>query len=193
VQVLMDELIAGEMQDQVSLETFAQYGHHRMDLITASESQTLSEALQSIADNLRTYQAGHDTTITNIGGGMDKAIGELASERARSSAKKYVILLTDGKPNVNSYNQSVGNNAPSAIDWAVDRADEAKSQKMVVFTVGVGGDVNEDLLKQMSSGDDKYFFADNQPDPSTGEPMYVRQLQQIFKDIGAKRPVRLIQ
>lgn len=193
VQVLVDELVSGEMQDQVSLETFAQYGNHRMDLVTANEYQSLSEALQSIADNLRGYQAGHDTTITNIGGGMEKAIIELSSERARSSAKKYVIMLTDGKPNVNSYNQSVGNNHPAAIDWAIDRADAAKTQKMTVFTVGVGGDVNDELLSEMASGDDKYFFADNQPDPTTGEPMYVKQLQQIFKDIGAKRPVRLIQ
>ena len=65
---------------------------------------------------------------------------------------------------------------------------------MTVFTVGVGGDVDEGLLLEMASGSDKYFFADNQPDPDNGgEPMYVKQLQQIFSDIGAKRPVRLIQ
>jgi hypothetical protein len=194
VQVLVDDLIAGEMQDQVSLETFAQYGNHRMNLVTATADQTLGEALQSIADNLRQYQAGHDTTITNIGGGMDKAINELNSPRARSTARKYIILLTDGKPNVNQYNQSVGNNHPDALAWAEDRATVAKEQRMTVFTVGVGGDVDEDLLSGMASGEDKYYFADNQPDPENGgQPLYVRQLREIFEDIGAKRPVRLIQ
>lgn len=194
VQVLVDDLIAGETQDQLSLETFAQYGIHRKNLVTANESQTLAEAFQSIADDLYGYQAGHDTTITNIGAGMEMAINELSSERSRSSARKYIILLTDGKPNVDEYNRSVGNNAPSAISWAIDRATAAKEQNMTVFTVGVGGDVDEGLLSEMASGSDKYFFADNQPDPDNGgEPMYVKQLQQIFSDIGAKRPVRLIQ
>jgi len=194
VQVLVDDLVASQTQDQMSLETFAQYGNHRMNLVTASETQTLAEAFQSIADNLYTFQAGHDTSITNIGGGMDKAIEELSSERARSAARKYIILLTDGKPNVNQYNQSVGNNHPSALGWAVDRATAAKEQNMTVFAVGVGGDVDEGLLTEMASGADKYFFADNQPDPDNGgEPMYVRQLKKIFSDIGAKRPVRLIQ
>lgn len=194
VQVLVDDLIAGETQDQLSLETFAQYGNHRMDLVTANPTQTLAEAFQSIADALFKFQPGHDTSITNIGGGMDMAINELNSERARSAARKYIILLTDGKPNVNRYNQSVGNNHPDAIGWAIDRADAAKEENITVFTVGVGGDVDEDLLSGMASGTDKYFFADNQPDPDNGgQPMYVRQLRQIFSDIGAKRPVRLIQ
>lgn len=194
VQVLVDDLIACETQDQLSLETFAQYGQHRVDLITANETHTLAEAFQSIADDLFGYQAGHDTSITNIGGGLEQAIEELNSERARSAARKYIILLTDGKPNVNQYNQSVGNNAPSALSWAIDRATAAKEQNMTVFTVGVGGDVDADLLGEMASGPDKYFFADNQPDPDNGgQPKYVRQLRQIFSDIGAKRPVRLIQ
>lgn len=194
VQVLVDDLVASQTQDQLSLETFAQYGNHRINLVTASETQTLAEAFQSIADDLFGYQAGHDTSITNIGGGMDKAIEELSSERARSAARKYIILLTDGKPNVDQYNRSVGNNAPSALSWAIDRASAAKEQNMTVFAVGVGGDVDENLLSEMASGSDKYFFADNQPDPENGgQPMYVRQLRQIFSDIGAKRPVRLIQ
>jgi hypothetical protein len=102
--------------------------------------------------------------------------------------------LTDGKPNVNEYNQSVGNNHPSALSWAEDRAADAKDMNMTVFTVGVGGDVDEDLLTTMASSAENYFYADNAPDPDNGgNPLYIAQLKEIFETLGGKRPVRLIQ
>lgn len=187
VQVMIDEIIALDTQDYVSLETFGQYGIHRIDLTPPDE-------LQTIPDTMFGFQAGHDTSITNIGGGMDKAIDELTSDRSRSAASKVIVLLTDGKPNVNQYNQSVGNNHPSALGWAQDRADAAKEQHMTVFTVGVGGDVDDSLLTSMASSPDNYYYADNAPDPDNGgQPYYINQLKDIFKTLGGKRPVRLIQ
>ena len=194
VQVMVDEIVNLATQDRLSLETFGQYGIHRIDLTGADDSASLAEALQVIPDTLNGYQAGHDTQITNIGGGMDKAIDELTSQRARSAASKVIILLTDGKPNVDSRNRSVGNNHPSALDWAQDRADAAKELNMTIFTVGVGGDVDEDLLSAMASSPSNYYYADNAPDPDNGgNPMYVNQLREIFQTLGGKRPVRLIQ
>ncbi|HPF38366.1 MAG TPA: VWA domain-containing protein [Phycisphaerae bacterium] len=194
VQVMIDEIVALDTQDHVSLETFGQYGLHRVDLTEPHGNESLAELLQEIPATLNGFQAGHDTSITNIGGGMDKAIDELTSNRARTAASKVIILLTDGKPNVNSNNQSVGNNHPSALGWAQDRADAAKELNMTVFTVGVGGDVDEDLLTDMASSADNYYYADNAPDPDNGgQPYYVSQLQQIFQTLGGKRPVRLIQ
>src|SRR5690606_3828972 len=112
----------------------------------------------------------------------------------RSAASKVIILLTDGKPNVDSRNRSVGNNHPSALDWAQDRADAAKELNMTIFTVGDGGDVDEDLLSAMASSPSNYYYADNAPDPDNGgNPMYVNQLREIFQTLGGKRPVRLIQ
>lgn len=194
VQVMIDEIVALETQDHVSLETFGQYGIHRVDLTEPKGNESLAELLQTIPDTMYGFQAGHDTSITNIGGGMDKAIDELTSQRARSAASKVIVLLTDGKPNVDQYNRSVGNNAPSALGWAQDRADAAKEQHMSIFTVGVGGDVDEDLLTEMASSPDNYYYADNSPDPDNGgQPYYVKQLKDIFKTLGGKRPVRLIQ
>ncbi|MCB9853387.1 MAG: VWA domain-containing protein [Phycisphaerales bacterium] len=194
VQVMIDEIIALETQDHVSLETFGQYGIHRVDLTIPEGNENLADLLQTIPSTMYGFQAGHDTSITNIGGGMDKAIDELTSDRARSAASKVIVLLTDGKPNVNSNNQSVGNNHPSALGWAQDRADAAKEMHMTVFTVGVGGDVDDDLLTNMASSPDNYYYADNAPDPDNeGQPLYINQLKQIFQTLGGKRPVRLIQ
>ncbi len=194
VQTLVDELVALDSNDHLSLETFAQYGQHRMDLTVPEPGEDLAVLLQGIADNARTYQASHDTAYTNIGAGMHKAIQELESERGRGAANKVIILLTDGKPNVSSSNGYVGNNHSSAISWCMDRSDYAKEHGMTVFTIGVGGDVDHDLLTDMASGESFYYFADNAPDPDNdGLPLYVNQLKEIFKQIGGRRPIRLIQ
>lgn len=194
VQVMIDEIITLETQDHVSLEHFAQYGYHIHNLSIPTGGQTLADALQEIPDACNLRQAGHTTSVTNIGGGMAKAITELTSVRARSAAAKYIILLTDGKPNCNSSNTYVGDNHADAVGWALDRATAAKNQGMTVFTIGVGGDLNEQLLIDMASRPEYYFFADGSPDPDNeGQPMYVEQLKQIFQTLGGKRPVRLIQ
>ncbi len=199
VQAMMDVIIDLDTQDHVSLEGFAQYGNHLHDL---------TDSLQEIPDTLNEYQAGHYTAYTSIGAGFQEAIHELSNgatgqyndggtyphDRARSSAAKIIILLTDGKPNINEYSQYVGNNNENAIGWAEDGADEAKSLGMTVYTVGVGGDVNADLCEDIATSPEHYFFADNTPDPDNGgQPMYVTQLEEIFRTLGGKRPVRLIQ
>lgn len=194
VQTMIDEIIYLETQDHVSLETFAQYSQHRVDLTQVTSGESLAAKLQLVADNCYTYQAGHDTAYTNIGAGLNQAITELMSERARTAASKVIILLTDGKPNVDSNGSVVGNNAAGAISWVEDRADFAKSKGFTVYTVGVGGDVDDELLSDAATSPDHYYYADNAPDPDNGNaPLYVNQLKQIFKTLGGKRPVRLIQ
>ena len=65
---------------------------------------------------------------------------------------------------------------------------------MTVYSIGVGGDVNEELCIDIASTAEHYYFADNAPDPdNNNEPYYVNQLKQIFQTLGGKRPVRLIQ
>jgi len=194
VQALVDTVVELETDDRMSLEAFAQYGYHRVNLQAPAAGQTLAEVLQQIPNNLNGMQAGHFTSITNIGAGLHMGITELSSDRARASAAKVVVLMTDGKPNVNQQNQSVGNNAASAISWCYDRANAAKAAGMTVYVVGVGGDVDADLCSDLASTPDHYFFADSTPDPDNGfQPMYVNQLRAIFETLGGKRPVRLIQ
>lgn len=211
VQSMIDVIVSLQTQDRVSLETFAQYGYHAHDLTEAVAGSAMAAALQVIPDDLNGHQAGHFTSVTNIGAGVHEGYLELTSARARTSAAKVVITLTDGKPNVNQSNQYVGNNASSAVNWALDAADEAKEAGMTVYTIGVGADVNEGLLRLVATHQtdaagnpiydedgvvqtDNYFFADNSPDPNNnGLPGYVQQLENIFQTLGGRRPVRLIQ
>ena len=194
VQAMIDEIISVGSPDHVSLETFGQYGMHRLDLSIPESGQTLADALQEIPDSLFGFQAGHDTSITNIGAGLERAVAELTSERTRAAAAKVMILLTDGKPNVNRSNRYVGNDNPQAVNWALDQADAAKEEGIVIYTIGVGGDVNEQLCIDVATAPDHYFFADNAPDPANGgQPKYVNQLREIFETLGGKRTIWLIQ
>lgn len=194
VQAMIDVIVALETQDHVSLEAFAQYGYHLRDLTEPDSPEQLAEELQAVADALRDYQAGHFTSVTNIGAGFQKAYDELSSERVRTSSAKVVILLTDGKPNVNRNNVYVGDNHPDAISWCEDAAADLAELGATVYVIGVGADVNAELCESLATRPENYFFADSSPDPERdGQPMYVTQLQTIFQTLGGKRPVRLIQ
>lgn len=191
---MIDLIIDLETQDHVSLETFAQYGYHAHDLTIPDSPDGLADLLLEIPETLNGHQAGHFTSTTNIGAGFDEAYSELTSERARTSAAKVVMLLTDGKPNVNQSDVYVGDNNQQAISWAEDRAGALTDLGATIYIIGVGGDVNADLCTQLAGSPDRYFFADNTPDPQHGgQPKYVTQLQEIFQTLGGRRPVRLIQ
>ena len=54
--------------------------------------------------------------------------------------------------------------------------------------------MNEPMLIEMASSPDKYYYADNNPDPDNeGAPIYVNQLKEIFRTIAGRTPVQLIQ
>ncbi len=194
VQVMMDELIFLETQDRVSLETYGQTSHHRLNLRGPGPGEDMADVFQAVATKVKEYQAGHDTPYTNIGAGINEGIKELSSNRARSAASKFLILMTDGKPNVDKNGSVTGNNSAGALNWVYDRANFAKSKNMTIYTVGVGGDVDDELLSNCATTPQHYYYADNAPDPENGNlPLYVNQLKEIFKELGGKRPVRLIQ
>ncbi len=187
VQALIDTLVELDTQDYCSLEIFATTSRHEVNLVGPTETVSSAEALQAIPDRLRQMQAGHYNSTTCIGCGVQQGMTELTSARTRSSAAKVIILMTDGKPNV----------APSGwnpTSYSIDRAQAAAAMGMTMHVVGVGADVDPDLLQEMANiGRGHYFYADSAPDPVTGQPLYVHQLREIFETLATKRPVRLIQ
>jgi len=178
VQAMMNKIDSLESLDHVSLEVFAQTGHHEIDL---------TGDFQTVADRLYEMQAGHYDNVTNIGGGLDEGIDELESARARAAAAKVIVLMTDGKPNVNQYDEYVGNNDEEAVDWCYDRATYAAENNMRVYTVAVGADADRTItqtIAEIAYGEE--FYAAGSPDEYTGE------LEAIFETLGGKRPVQLI-
>lgn len=75
---------------------------------------------------------------------------------ARDDSKKYVIFLSDGKPNLyGEFGNGVAKRAIAAAEKL--RADYPDA---TVYSVGVPG-CDEDFMKKIPASDDNYFYADN--------------------------------
>jgi len=180
LRVCTDVIESLHSDDQVSLEMYAETAHHLIDLTMDYES---------VADQLDGMQAGHYDCWTYLGGGLQKAIDELSSERARSSAKKVILLMTDGLPNVTPEGQAGYDSwvVEAARSHALAKAQEAREMGIRIYCISVGTNADRELMQQIASiGDGEEFFAAGDID------QYAAQLTQIFGELGGRRPVVLI-
>jgi hypothetical protein len=169
----IDEL---ESEDQVSLEIYGTTALHEVDL-TFDYAQ--------VSNRLNEMQAGHYDSWTNMGGGLQRAIEELGSDRARGTSRKTIILLTDGYANVDEYGHT--GNETSGAEYAVEKAQEAAALGIRIFAVSVGVNSNQTLMDQIAEiGNGEHLHAEGSIDE------YSAQLLQIFVQLGGKRPVELI-
>lgn len=179
LQAMTDVIIALESLDRMSLEVFATTARHQVDL---------TEDLQAVPNRLYQMQAGHYDTTTNMGAGLLMALNELSSERARSAAAKIVVLMSDGKPNVNADGNSVPEGDPATCEWIIGLAQQAASQNFRIYTVSVGCDSDPGLMTEIATiGGGQHFHAEGTPEE------YSDQLDLIFRALGGKRPVALIE
>jgi hypothetical protein len=179
VQSMTDVIEALESLDHMSLEIFAQTSRHEVDL---------TDNLALIPGTLYGRQSGHYDRSTNMGGGLSRAYSELTSERARQSAAKVIVLMSDGVPNVDEYGNGVGDGAPAAVNWALKMARQAADANMRIYTVSVGYNVDRSLMQQIAViGRGQEFYAAGNPEE------YTEELEMIFRTLGGKRPVALIE
>ncbi len=92
---------------------------------------------------------------TNIGGGLEYARDELFSERHNPDSKRVVVLLTDGIAN---YPKQEGDPA-YAERYALSVADDLKTRGVIIYTIGLGSEVNDYFLRQVASGYASYYPA----------------------------------
>lgn len=176
VQTMADVLDVLDSLDHLSLETFATTTRHEVDL---------TENPQEVPDVLYQRQSGHYDRCTNMGGGLQRAIDELQSVRARSSAHKVIMLMSDGAANIDGE----GNyNATTAREYALRMAQAAADQRYRVYTVSVGYNVDRPLMQEIAEvGNGEEFYAVGSPEE------YTAQLEEIFRTLGGRRPVALIE
>lgn len=177
VQALVDVVTALDSQDHLSLEVFATGSRHEVDL---------SADLQSIADRLYDLQAAHyDTGQTSIGAGLSRAISELTSERSRPNAHKVILLMSDGVPNTDENGNS---NTAAARQYALDMADRAVEEHIRIYSISVGYAADRPLMQEIAA---KAF---GREDYAAGNPEeYTEQLNLIFRTLGGRRQVALIE
>jgi Flp pilus assembly protein TadG len=177
VSFCMDQITQQESDDQVSLEIFAQTAHHM---------NNLTKTYNAISSTLTGMQAGHYDSWTYTGGGIDLAIAELTSSRARANAAKVVFLLSDGQANV-TRSGSVGDYSGGKT-YALQEAQAATNKGIQFYCVSMGVDADRPFMQQIANmGGGEEFFAVGTID------QYSAQLKAIFAELGSKRPVRLIE
>lgn len=91
---------------------------------------------------------GTSETGTHIDKGLNAAIDELSSERRRPDSRASIILVTDGR-----------HSGPGGSDSVLRAADRARALGIVVFTVGLGTDIDADLLRQVATVPENYRAA----------------------------------
>jgi len=165
-----------DTDDKLSLEIYGTTGRHEVDL---------TRDYHTVKNRLHSMQAGHYDTWTNTGAGLQRAIEELTSPRARTTSKKMIILLTDGNANVNSAGDT--NDVSGGNAYALDRAQAAADLGIYIFAVSVGAEGNQSLMQQIADiGHGEHFHAEGSIEE------YSAQLAEIFRRLGGTRPVELI-
>ena len=96
---------------------------------------------------------------------IDVAVDELRSDRRNSDNTPVLILLTDGKSN------------PRPASEAEGRAAEAKQRGVIIFTIGLGDDLDFEALAHIASKPDYYYHA---PD--------AEELSDIYEAIAVEIP-----
>ncbi|MCC7019844.1 MAG: VWA domain-containing protein [Ardenticatenales bacterium] len=86
-------------------------------------------------------------TGTNLVDGLDEGRKMLASAGRRADARPVIIFLTDGRHSVGS---------PPITDLPRVVAD-VRAAGILVYTIGLGNDIDESNLRQMASDPTKYF------------------------------------
>jgi hypothetical protein len=145
---------------------------------------------------------------TNIAEGMDNGIQVLRSgsdHYGRPFAARYIILLTDGVPNrwpdypgdhechtgdsqdlwpADGYEDASRNDDEAkARDCTIYYADEAKSKGIAVFTIGLGYNVDDDLLTEVAQRTGGSYFP-----VTSGE-----ELNAAFEEIANRMILRLVE
>ncbi|MEK7630859.1 MAG: vWA domain-containing protein [Patescibacteria group bacterium] len=116
---------------------------------------------QVLTDDEVLVKAAIDTLVssgsTNMTAGINEAKLELESIRDRADAPDFMVIVTDGIPNVCADGSC---SAGEADAEALAAATAAKAAGIEIYVVGVGSGVDADYLKTIASGEDHYFAGD---------------------------------
>jgi hypothetical protein len=114
------------------------------------------------------------TSSTCIQCGLMNACNELVSSRARPTATKVVVLLTDGMANYCTGSNSCTQGSTECMGCDVEGAAACRADNVTVYTIGFGSDVDSTELTNIAYiTNGEYYFAPN-----------VATLTDIFQSIG---------
>lgn len=123
----------------------------------------LTSSRETLDDALAAVELGEQTRIDR---GIEVSAAALLDTASRDPSNVPVlVLLTDGRAN------------PVPVDVAVELSADAKSDGITIFTIGLGGEVESEALRQMASEPAYYLQA-----PTAGD------LTEIYREVARSIP-----
>lgn len=177
VDVFLSYLQAHSTDDQVGLSIYSASDN------TAVLEQSLTKTYSTISSIVWARQAGHYVGGTNISAGMTKGRTELINN-ARTGAKKLMILMTDGEATLPTGNTTVDKNL------CITEANLAAAAKIPIVTITVGADADTNLMQQIADITGGAYF--QIPGGQTVAAVKA-QLEAVFAQVAADRPLKLVQ
>ncbi len=129
---------------------------------------TLAEVLQPLTPDLdkivQALRGVEPIGMTNMRPGLELALAELEGPMARPEVPRIVVLMTDGRPTDEAQ--------------ALVAAASVKAAGLTLYTIGLGSDLDADVLRRMASSPELYY-------PASSE----LALAEVYADIGRRLSV----
>lgn len=177
VDVFLSYLTSHSTDDRVSVSIYT-YSDG-----TAILEQSLTKTYTLISNVTRNRQAGHYLGGTNISAGMTKARVDLQNN-ARAGAKKMMLLMTDGVVNMPTGSSTLDKKA------VLDEAQLAANAGIPIVTIALGAYADTALMQQVAdiTGGAAFIVPGGQPIAQVKA-----QLEAVFAQVAADRPLKLVQ
>ncbi len=181
VEELCNYLMLLQADDHIALCSYS--GDAYFGQPDARTHQQLTGNYEAITQAAYERQAGEYGRYTNIYAGIEEAISELTSDRARPNAKKVIFLMTDGNPN------RPGGSYSSGQYYARVAAEDAIDHGIQIYTISLGASANQELMEDIAEiGKGVHYHV-----PTLDIEQCEEDLRNVFRTLGGKRPVRLIE
>lgn len=135
--------------DQSAVISFATAASNPPDQILSSDHIRVQEAISRIEIGQGVIQQ------TNIADALERAQEELFSTRHNPDSKRVVVLLTDGVAN----HPKRDGDPLFGERYALSLADSLKEKGVLIYAIGLGNELNEHFLRQISTGSGSYYAA----------------------------------
>jgi len=174
LSILLAYIQEVKADDQVGLAVYTSKNGH------ATLETGLTRNMQLVEDTSRQRQAAHYHSMTNISAGLKEARLEL-QRNSRTGAFKMIVLMTDGLANL-------PNNR--ANQYLLSEADNCAEAGYIVFTISLGANADAHVMQQVADITGGAHF--NIPGGRSVSE-YEEALEDIFKEIAANRPLRIVE
>jgi hypothetical protein len=175
-EVFLSYLQAQDTDDRLGLSIYNSVNE------TAVLEHGLTQEYSTVNATLQAKQAGHYNHYTNIGAGMNKSRLEL-QQHGRDGAFRMIVLMTDGIANRPT-------NTTVAKEYVLSEAQACADAKIPICTISMGAGADVPLMQQVADITGGKHF--NIPGGQTGAE-YEEQLKEVFEEIAAIRPLKLVQ